>query len=439
MTQETEDESAKLLREFNARHSLEDAPVETPKTKSATAVPEAAPAVPPTATAPPETDSALAEFYKTHGIPRDVVPPVVTTPEEALSPGDAALAGGAAGWLAGKQPLQSAAYGSAEAARAADAAKVARAGVASAAEALAKSQGAHGVRLNDLFTGMHATSAGVGPARQALEQAVEHARSVGAIAPEVTALDVMQHTVPKGLANPETSSLAREVSQQIGAKSRAHVGDVAERTLQDLYRRGVVPDSARITLGQQGPLVSSTTGRVLLPQSAAAALEPTAAELAARRAAVSQVAEAHAAHKTAQEAAAAARIAFEKAHAGTAPAVDTATALHQRAAQAAAETEEAARLANAAKESKYGLSTLGRVARRIPGLGILSGGMGAYDLTRAYEEAKAGNYGGAALKGLSGIGGLVSMIPTPMTVGAGMAMQAPELASTLYDLYKGKP
>ena len=141
MTQEAEDESAKLLREFNARHSLEDAPVETPKAKSATAAPEAAPAA-----AASETDSALAEFYKTHGIPRDVVPPVITTPEEALSPGDAALAGGAAGWLAGKQPLQSAAYGSAEAARAADAAKVARAGMASAAEALAQSQGAHCAR-----------------------------------------------------------------------------------------------------------------------------------------------------------------------------------------------------------------------------------------------------------------------------------------------------
>lgn len=435
-----EEEDAALLAEFQQTHGLTPAAVRK-ATKVAAPSPSAA-TVEPTASPSKEDASASAEeFLRSHGISNTPIPQTEedTASPSVVSPGDAALAGGAAGWLAGRRPLQSAAYGSAEASRLADAAAAARAGSSSAAESLLQARGAHATRVGDLMSNVQAMRAGVDPARQALEQAIAHAQSVGALAPEVTALDVIQHAVPKSLANPATASLAREVSQQVGTKSRFNAMNESERLLEDLYRRGVVSQPAKTIFGNQGPLVSSSTGRVLLPQSAAAALEPTAAEVAAKQGAMSRVSAAHIAHEEAKRAAAAAQLAFEKAHSTTSPIVDSATALSQRSTQAVAEAEEAARLAQLGKESKFGLSNVGRIVRRIPGLGILSGGLAGYDLAKAYEEGKAGHYGNAALKGLSGVGGLVSMIPTPMTVGAGALMQAPELANMAYDWYKNKP
>ena len=441
-----EEEDAALLAEFQQTHGLTPATVRKAAhvTASSPSVKTPGPSTGAITSPPKEDDSALAEeFLRSHGIGDTSVP---STGEDAtpsntgsLSAGDAALAGGVAGWLAGKRPLQSAAYGREEASRLADVAKAARAGATSAAGSLLQAKGTQATRVSDLLAGAHVARSGIDPARQALEQAIAHAQSVGALAPEVTALDVIQHAVPKSISNPATASLAREVSQQVGTKSRFNSMNESERLLEEMYRKGIIADPSKTVLGRQGILASSSTGRVLLPQSAAAALEPTVAETAAKQNAMNKVSSAHTAHEEAKRAAAAAQLAFEKAHSTTAPIVDSATAFNQRAAQSVAEAEEAARLAQLGKESKFGLSNVGRIARRIPGLGILSGGLAGYDLAKAYEEGKAGHYGSAALKGLSGVGGLVSMIPTPITVGAGALMQAPELANMAYDWYKGKP
>jgi hypothetical protein len=79
------------------------------------------------------------------------------------------------------------------------------------------------------------------------------------------------------------------------------------------------------------------------------------------------------------------------------------------------------------------LSTVGKFLGKLPLAGALSGAGTGYEAAQTANEFNKGNYGLAALHGISTLGGLAAMTPYPAAKAIGMGLQAPQLA---YDIYQ---
>ena len=58
------------------------------------------------------------------------------------------------------------------------------------------------------------------------------------------------------------------------------------------------------------------------------------------------------------------------------------------------------------------------------GLGILGGATAGHELYKAMQEGRQGDYLGAGLSGLTGLGGMAAMVPNPVVAGIGGALAA---------------
>lgn len=115
-----------------------------------------------------------------------------------------------------------------------------------------------------------------------------------------------------------------------------------------------------------------------------------------------------------------------------------------RVMQASALTpEEAARAAAQARfeAARPGaLSNVGRAVRSPLVQGPLAGGFAGLSFYDAYRKWMEGDRSGAVIDALGGIGGLLTMIPTPLTMGAGLALGLGSLpASYINERLKAQP
>jgi hypothetical protein len=125
-------------------------------------------------------------------------------------------------------------------------------------------------------------------------------------------------------------------------------------------------------------------------------------------------------HRTAQTEAAAAQLAMDNA----------------RNARLPAPLANATAGKNAAQASVDELSKAKSFLSKIPGFNIIMGGLSGAELVHAYNELQAGNTLEGVMAGLSGIGGLVSMVPHPVAKAVGTAMALPPLAYQGIKAYK---
>ena len=102
-----------------------------------------------------------------------------------------------------------------------------------------------------------------------------------------------------------------------------------------------------------------------------------------------------------------------------------------RYAEQAEEAERVKRASNLAQAAGKTSRALGYV----PGLSLLAGTAGGADLVEALRRYEKGDYGGAAIKGIGGLGALASLIPHPVTRLGGGALSL--LAMPLDALYQG--
>jgi uncharacterized membrane protein YebE (DUF533 family) len=66
------------------------------------------------------------------------------------------------------------------------------------------------------------------------------------------------------------------------------------------------------------------------------------------------------------------------------------------------------------------------------------GGLSGAELVHAYNEFKAGNTFDGVMASMSGVGGLLSLIPHPATKAVGAAMSLPPLAYQGYQMYQDR-
>ena len=125
-------------------------------------------------------------------------------------------------------------------------------------------------------------------------------------------------------------------------------------------------------------------------------------------------------HRTAQTEAAAAQLAMDNA----------------RNARLPAPLANATAGKNAAQASVDELSKAKSFLSKIPGFNIIMGGLSGAELVHAYNELQAGNTLEGVMAGLSGMGGLVSMVPHPVAKAVGTAMALPPLAYQGIKAYK---
>lgn len=102
-----------------------------------------------------------------------------------------------------------------------------------------------------------------------------------------------------------------------------------------------------------------------------------------------------------------------------------------RYAEQAGEAEKARRMAGLGQMAEKTTRGLGY----IPGLSLLAGTSGAADLVEAMRRMEKGDYPGAAIKGIGGLGTMASLIPTPLTRLGGGALGL--LSMPLDALYQG--
>jgi len=132
------------------------------------------------------------------------------------------------------------------------------------------------------------------------------------------------------------------------------------------------------------------------------------------------VAEAEVAHKTARETAAAAQLAMDNARNARLPAPVLGATAARQSAQATLDE----------------LSKAKSFLAKIPGFNMIMGGLSGAELVHAYNELQAGNTLEGVMAGLSGIGGLVSLVPHPVAKAVGAAMSLPPLAYQGIKAYK---
>jgi hypothetical protein len=132
------------------------------------------------------------------------------------------------------------------------------------------------------------------------------------------------------------------------------------------------------------------------------------------------VVDAEVAHKTAQANAAAAQLAMDNARNAKLPA-PVANAVASRSAAQATVDE---------------LSKAKSFLSKIPGFNVIMGGLSGAELVHAYNELQAGNTLEGVMAGLSGVGGLVSMVPHPVAKAVGTAISLPPLAYQGIKMYK---
>jgi hypothetical protein len=132
------------------------------------------------------------------------------------------------------------------------------------------------------------------------------------------------------------------------------------------------------------------------------------------------VVDAEVAHKAAQANAAAAQLAMDNARNAKLPA-PVANAVASRSAAQATVDE---------------LSKAKSFLSKIPGFNVIMGGLSGAELVHAYNELQAGNTLEGVMAGLSGVGGLVSMVPHPVAKAVGTAISLPPLAYQGIKMYK---
>ena len=178
----------------------------------------------------------------------------------------------------------------------------------------------------------------------------------------------------------------------------------------------------RIQKGLPAGYVSTRSG-IAMPYT------PSSANSAKEEAAVKEVKDALSKQQEAQKAAAQARIDMEKAQTAGKPA-------HVTKAEGIAATAQADKAA--AKVTLEELEKAKSFLSKIPGFNTIMGGLSGAELVHAYNEFKAGNTFDGVMSGLSGVGGLVSLVPHPVAKVVGTAMSLPPLAYQGYQLYQNR-
>jgi hypothetical protein len=156
---------------------------------------------------------------------------------------------------------------------------------------------------------------------------------------------------------------------------------------------------------------------------------PSSANSANEEAAIKEVKDALSKQQEAQKAAAQARIDMEKAQTTGKPAHVT----KAESVAAGAQAEKAA-----AKVTLEELEKAKSFLSKVPGFNTIMGGLSGAELVHAYNEFKAGNTFEGVMAGMSGVGGLLSLVPHPATKAIGTAMSLPPLAYQGYQMYQAR-
>jgi len=269
-----------------------------------------------------------------------------------------------------------------------------------AAQYLAEQQAAHSTNVADIIKQHQAAQAGLSLARDDLNLAEAVAQRHG----------IDPTTLDEALSG---DSWSRKVVGSMGPGGDA----VTEAARNYQIQKGLNPSEAsQFKAARSGLIVPNTV------ESTGPFYSPAQTE------AVNKYAAAKTAHDAAIKAAAAAELAKSKV-----------TATVPRAVESAAHTASKAKAAESgAKASLEELEAAKSFLSKIPYFKTLMGGLSGAELVHAYKSFQQGETLEGVMAGLSGVGGMLSMIPTPYTEAAGLAMSAVPLAYQGYKAYTGK-
>jgi len=252
----------------------------------------------------------------------------------------------------------------------------------------------------------------VNMARQELNAAEEAARKLNAL-PEPVASSSATEAAVKGSSNVEGAL------SQGALKHSEKMGEVREA---NQVRKGIAGYRQGLPSTERVPLTGYTqSSRLIVPNELANAPVKSAAQIEAENRL--QVAKDN--HAAAVKRAADARVQQESASRPT----RAETTLSSDVTKASSTT--AGRKA-ALEELEKARSFLSK----IPGFNTIMGGLSGAELVHAYRELEAGNTLEGVMAGLSGVGGLISMVPHPVAKAVGTAMTLPPLAYQGYKAYK---
>lgn len=178
----------------------------------------------------------------------------------------------------------------------------------------------------------------------------------------------------------------------------------------------------RIQKGLPAGYVSTRSG-IAIPYT------PSSANSANEEATIKEVKDALSKQQEAQKAAAQARIDMEKAQTMGKP-------THVNKAESVAASAQAEKAA--AKVTLEELEKAKSFLSKVPGFNTIMGGLSGAELVHAYNEFKAGNTFEGVMAGMSGVGGLLSLVPHPATKAIGAAMSLPPLAYQGYQMYQDR-
>jgi hypothetical protein len=249
-------------------------------------------------------------------------------------------------------------------------------------------------------------------AQSTLESARDELNAARQAANDLGVLPAAESTIAE-LA-PGTSEIPGSLSQ--GALR--HSGKMGEIVEANAVRKGISGSKAGLPSSQRVPLTGYTqSSRLIVPHELASAPVHTPDQLSA----MERLKQAEDAHAQAIKDSAAAEALKNKHVAIDAPQPKSLTS-----AKTAVNTAQQAKAgAQAALEE---LDKARSFLSKIPGFNMIMGGLSGAELIHAYNEIQKGNTTEGVLAGLTGVGGLVGMIPSPYTKAIGFGLTLPGLA-----------
>lgn len=245
----------------------------------------------------------------------------------------------------------------------------------------------------------------INAARQALSQAEANAAKYAV--PDRAPLPIVDavEDVAKG-----TSAVKGSLTQ--GALR--HSEKMGEITEANTVRKGIAGSGKGLPASERVPLTGySQSSRLIVPNELASAPVTSAAQTEAEKA----VQAAKEAHANAVKRAAALKVQQD--------------ALSKPSSKENTKTEALSKAKNTSLGAKATVDELTKarsLLSKIPGFNMIMGGLSGAELVYAYRQYQAGNNVDAIIAGLSGVGGLVSLVPNPAAKLIGTAMTVPGMA-----------
>ena len=286
-------------------------------------------------------------------------------------------------------------------------------------EELQSAQRAHGINVDSIFAETQAAQARLADTRRALDEARAAVPGLPEVTPEMEAVRPLNEPKATG-RGAGVINYATSVNPEITNLEAKQAGDYSKTWEKGRNAQALAEQTKGFLPGKNFLLPTPMVGEQRMAWE-----ELQAAQVEAQRA-QAEVAKAEAAHLEAQKSAAAIQQKYEKMKVTPPNPVNKAqTAVSNNREQILKLSD---RIAELEAKAPGMIAKLGYGISKIPGIGLLAGGMTAHEIYQAVDLAKKKQYPEAAKAGIGGVGGALMFLPVPGAQVAGAAMMAAPLA-----------